>query len=153
MRRGLATLFNNLSPRGPVPPLHNEVKMANILVIEDDSSLRDTLRIHLSSAGYSVRVAADAAEAIRTILNGTPDLILSDVSLPYMDGFELLDVLRRDDSTRSIPVILLTGLVDDDNYVKGIRLGATAYLTKPVLRDELLKTIAGALRSAGKKQD
>ena len=125
--------------------------MASILVIEDDSSLRDTLRIHLSAAGYSVHVAADATEAIRAILTGVPDLILSDVSLPYMDGFELLEVLRRDESTRSIPVILLTGLVDDDNYVKGIRLGATAYLTKPVLRDELLKAISGALRTTGKK--
>ncbi len=127
--------------------------MASILVIEDDPSLRDTLRIHLSSAGYSVRVAADATEAIRAILTGVPDLVLSDVSLPYMDGFELLEVLRRDETTRSIPVILLTGLVDDDSYLRGIKLGATAYLTKPVLRDELLKTIAGALRGAGKKPE
>ncbi len=127
--------------------------MASILVIEDDSSLRDTLRIHLSSAGYSVRVAADATEAIRSILSGVPDLILSDISLPYMDGFELLEVLRRDESTRSVPVILLTGLVDDDSYVRGIKLGATAYLTKPVLRDELLKSISAALRGAGKKAD
>jgi len=127
--------------------------MASILVIEDDPSLRDTLRIHLSSAGYSVRVAADATEAIRSILAAVPDLVLSDVSLPYMDGFELLEVLRRDETTRSVPVILLTGLVDDDSYVKGIKLGATAYLTKPVLRDELLKTISGALRSAMKKTE
>lgn len=127
------------------------VFVASILVIEDDPSLRDTLRIHLSAAGYSVHVAADATEAIRAILTGVPDLILSDINLPYMDGFELLEVLRRDESTRSIPVILLTGLVDDDNYVKGIRLGATAYLTKPVLRDELLKAISGALRTTGKK--
>jgi DNA-binding response OmpR family regulator len=127
--------------------------MASILVIEDDPSLRDTLRIHLSSAGYSVRVAADATEAIRSILTGVPDLVLSDVSLPYMDGFELLEVLRRDETTRLVPVILLTGLVDDDSYVKGIKLGATAYLTKPVLRDELLKTISGALRGAAKKAE
>jgi len=127
--------------------------MASILIIEDDSSLRDTLRIHLSSAGYVVRVAADATEAIRAILAGVPDLILSDVSLPYMDGFELLEVLRRDESTRSVPVILLTGLVDDDSYVRGLQLGATAYLTKPVLREELLKAIAAGLRSAGKKPE
>ncbi len=127
--------------------------MANILVIEDDSSLRDTLRIHLKSVGYSVRVAADATEAIRAILESLPDLILSDLTLPYMDGFELLEVLRREESTRGIPVILLTGLADDDNYVKGIRLGASAYLTKPVLRDELLKTISGALRGAAKKSE
>ena len=107
----------------------------------------------MSSAGYAVRVAADATEAIRAILTGVPDLILSDISLPYMDGFELLEVLRRDESTRSVPVILLTGLVDDDSYLRGIKLGATAYLTKPVLRDELLKTIAAGLRGAAKKAE
>ena len=125
--------------------------MASILVIEDDSSLRDTLRIHLTSSGYSVRVAADATEAIRAILTAVPDLILSDITLPYMDGFELLEVLRRDESTRSTPVILLTGLVDDDSYVRGLQLGATAYLTKPVLRDELLKAINAALRGKNQK--
>jgi DNA-binding response OmpR family regulator len=124
--------------------------MASILVIEDDSSLRDTLRIHLTSAGYAVRTAAEATEAIKAILSTVPDLILSDVSLPYMDGFELLEVLRRDETTRTVPVVLLTGLVDDDSYVKGIKLGAAAYLTKPVLRDELLKTISTALKSAAK---
>lgn len=127
--------------------------MASILIIEDDPSLRDTLRIHLTSAGYTVRVAADATEAIRAILTDVPELILSDVSLPYMDGFELLEVLRRDESTRSVPVILLTGLVDDESYIRGLKLGAAAYLTKPVLRDDLLKEISAALRNATKKTD
>lgn len=127
--------------------------MASILIIEDDPSLRDTLRIHLTSAGYSVQVAADATEAIRAILTGVPDLILSDVSLPYMDGFELLEVLRRDESTRSVPVILLTGLVDDESYVRGLKLGASAYLTKPVLRADLLREISAALRNATKKAE
>ena len=120
--------------------------MASILVIEDDKSLRDTLRLHLTAAGYAVRTAAEATEAIKAILADVPDLILSDVTLPYMNGFELLETLRRDEITKSVPVVLLTGLVDDDNYVKGLQLGAAAYLTKPVLRDELLKTIAAALR-------
>ena len=127
--------------------------MASILIIEDDPSLRDTLRIHLTSAGYTVRVAADATEAIRAILTDVPELILSDVSLPYMDGFELLEVLRRDESTRSVPVILLTGMVDDESYIRGLKLGASAYLTKPVLRDDLLKEISAALRNATKKTD
>ena len=124
--------------------------MASIVLIEDDASLRETLKMHLSSEGYAVRAAADAAEGIRAILEEVPDLILTDISLPYMDGLELLDVLRRDETTSQVPVILLTGRVDDDNYLKGMQLGAAYYLTKPVSREELLKTIRAALRGANK---
>ena len=127
--------------------------MASIILIEDDASLRDTLKMHLSSAGYSVRIAEDAAEGIRAILSALPDLILSDISLPYMDGLELLDVLRRDETTQAIPVILLTGRVDDENYLRGMQLGAAAYLTKPVKREELLKAIAAALRGTNKGKE
>lgn len=125
--------------------------MASIILIEDDASLRETLKLHLASAGYDVRAAADAAGGIRAILSALPDLILSDVSLPYMDGFELLEVLQRDETTKAIPVILLTGRVDNGNYLKGMQLGAASYLTKPVLRDELLNAIATSLRGVGKK--
>jgi DNA-binding response OmpR family regulator len=126
--------------------------MASIVILEDDASLRDTLRLHLSSAGYAVTVAADATEGIRAIMAGIPDLILSDITLPYMGGFELLEVLQRDETTKDVPVILLTGLRDDESYMKGMQLGATSYLTKPVAREELLEAIAAALRSAGKKK-
>lgn len=126
--------------------------MASIVLLEDDASLRDTLRLHLSSAGYSVRVAADATEGIRAIMEAVPDLILLDISLPYMGGFELLEVLQRDETTQGVPVILLTGLRDDESYMKGMRLGATSYLTKPVSREDLLEAIAAALRGANKKK-
>ena len=126
--------------------------MASIVLLEDDASLRDTLRLHLSSAGYSVRVAADATEGIRAIMEAVPDLILLDISLPYMGGFELLEVLQRDETTQGVPVILLTGLRDDESYMKGMQLGATSYLTKPVSREDLLEAIAAALRGANKKK-
>jgi DNA-binding response OmpR family regulator len=126
--------------------------MASIVILEDDASLRDTLRLHLTSAGYTVRAAADATEGIRAIMDEVPDLILSDITLPYMGGFELLEVLQRDDTTKDVPVILLTGRKDDESYMKGIQLGASSYLTKPVAREELLEAIAAALRTAGKKK-
>jgi DNA-binding response OmpR family regulator len=126
--------------------------MASIVLLEDDASLRETLRLHLSSAGYAVRAAADATEGIRAIMDEVPDLILSDISLPYMEGFELLEVLQRDETTKDVPVILLTGRKDDESYMKGIQLGASSYLTKPVAREELLEAIAAALRTANKKK-
>jgi DNA-binding response OmpR family regulator len=126
--------------------------MASIVILEDDTALSETLRLHLSSEGYSVRVAADATEGIRAIMAEVPDLILSDISLPYMGGFELLEVLQRDETTQSVPVILLTGLRDDESYMKGMQLGASSYLTKPVSREDLLEAIAAALRTANKKK-
>ncbi len=126
--------------------------MSSIVILEDDNSLRDTLRMHLRAAGYEVRAAADATEGIRAIIDNVPDLILSDISLPYMGGFELLEVLQRDESTRDVPVILLTGRKDDESYVTGMQLGAVAYLTKPVSSEELLEAIAAALRTANKKK-
>ncbi len=126
--------------------------MASIVILEDDAALRDTLRLHLASEGYTVRTAADATEGIRAIMSEIPDLILSDITLPYMGGFELLEVLQRDETTKDVPVILLTGRKDDESYMTGMQLGAASYLTKPVAREELLEAIAAALRGANKKR-
>ena len=77
--------------------------MPKILVIEDDATLRGVLRMHLNASGFTVRVAADATEAIQTILADLPDLILSDVNMPYLDGLELLQALKGDELTLSNP--------------------------------------------------
>jgi DNA-binding response OmpR family regulator len=119
--------------------------MGKLLVIEDDFSLRDLLRVHLSALGHHVRVAADAAEAIRTILVQTPDLILLDINMPYLNGFELLEALRGDELTQAVPVIVLTARSDDESYARARQLGATHYITKPVQLDDLISAIDSAL--------
>jgi DNA-binding response OmpR family regulator len=119
--------------------------MGKLLVIEDDFSLRDLLRVHLSALGHHVRVAADAAEAIRTILVQTPDLILLDINMPYLNGFELLEALRGDELTQAVPVIVLTARSDDESYARARQLGATYYITKPVQLDDLISAIDSAL--------
>ena len=100
---------------------------ARILVVEDDASLRDLLRLHLSSAGYKV-------------LKSPPDLIITDVNMPNMDGFEFVAALKADKSLPPIPVIFLTSVEDGDQ--RGRELGAVGYITKPVRADRLLALVA-----------
>lgn len=122
-----------------------------ILIIDDDIGFRDLLRIHLSAAGYAVQVAEDGVTGGRALLAQTPDLIVSDVNMPFLDGFELLSLMRADASTASIPVILLSGRSDGDTMARAVELGAADFLTKPVTRDQLLESVEACLTRAKKK--
>ena len=113
---------------------------AKILVVDDDESLRELLRMHLASAGYDVSTAADAINAGYLVLKNPPDLILSDVNMPHMDGFEFVAALKSDKTLPYIPVIFLTSVEDGDH--RGKELGAVGYLTKPVRADRLLELVA-----------
>jgi CheY-like chemotaxis protein len=113
---------------------------AKILVVDDDESLRELLRMHLASAGYEVSTAADAISAGYHVLKSPPDLILSDVNMPHMDGFEFVAALKADTTLPPIPVIFLTSMEDGDH--RGKELGAVGYLTKPVRADRLLAMVA-----------
>ena len=120
-------------------------KKTRILVIDDDVSFRDLLRFHLSAAGYQVQVAEDGVTGGRALLADAPDLIISDVAMPYLDGFELLSLMRTDENTASIPVILLSGRSDGDTMAKAVELGAADFLTKPVTHDQLLESVQACL--------
>lgn len=111
-----------------------------ILVVDDDESMRQLLRLHLTSAGYEVEVAADAIAAGYKVLRQAPDLIISDVHMPHMDGFEFIAALKSDKTVPDIPVIFLTSVEEGDHRGKG--LGAVGYLTKPVMADKLLRIVA-----------
>jgi DNA-binding response OmpR family regulator len=121
-----------------------------LLIIDDDIGFLDLLRIHLASAGYEVQVAEDGVTGGRALLAQTPDLIVADVGMPFLDGFELLSLIRSDTSTASIPVILLSGRSDGDTMAKAVALGAADFLTKPVTRDQLLESIEACLARARK---
>ena len=113
---------------------------ASILIVDDDESIRELLRLHLSAAGYAVSVAADAIVAGYMVLRGAPDLIITDVSMPHMDGFEFIAALKSDKALPYIPVIFLTSMEEGDH--RGKELGAVGYLTKPVRADRLLALVA-----------
>ena len=113
---------------------------ARILIVDDDESLRELLRLHLSSAGYDVSVAEDAIVAGYTVLKSPPDLIICDVNMPHMSGFEFVAALKADRTVPNIPVIFLTS--EEEGDARGKELGAVGYLTKPVRADRLLATVA-----------
>lgn len=113
---------------------------ASILVIDDDESIRELLRLHLSAAGYEVRLAKDAIEAGYSVLANPPDLLIVDVLMPYMDGFEFVETLKADKTLPDIPVIFVTSV--EDGEARGREMGAVGYLTKPVRADRLLALVA-----------
>lgn len=113
---------------------------AKILIVDDDESLRELLRMHLTAAGYEVSTPPDAISAGYLVLKNPPDLIVSDVSMPYMDGFEFVAAMKSDATLPKIPVIFLTSM--DDGDARGKELGAVGYLTKPVRADRLLEMVA-----------
>jgi CheY-like chemotaxis protein len=113
---------------------------ANILIVDDDEGIRELLRLHLSAAGYEVNVAEDAIAAGYLVLRSPPDLIISDINMPHMDGFEFVAALKADNSLPKIPVIFLTS--HDEGDERGKALGAVGYITKPVRADRLLALIA-----------
>ena len=123
-----------------------------VLIIDDDRTLLDLLRVYLTSGGLKIEVAEDAAVAIRTILASPPDLIILDIALPFLDGMEVLAALKSDASTKDIPVVILTAHADEATFVQAKNLGAEGFLKKPVERDVLINEIFSKLaRSAAKK--
>lgn len=111
-----------------------------ILVVDDDHDILSLLRLHLASAGYEVAVAEDAIQAGYMVLARVPDLIITDVKMPFMDGFEFVSALKDDRTLPRIPVIFLTSVAEGDH--RGKELGAVGYLLKPVRADRLLALVA-----------
>ena len=113
---------------------------ATILVVDDDPNMQELLRLHLAAAGYTVQVAKDAIAAGYLILRSPPDLIISDVNMPHLDGFEFISALKADKTVPNIPVIFLT--TEEEGEVRGKGLGVVGYIRKPVLVAKLLETVA-----------
>ena len=104
--------------------------MKTILLIEDEPTLQKTLSLALTQEGYEVKSALDGEIGLRLARESRPDLILLDLILPKLDGFEVLDELKKDDATKDVPVIVLTNLESTQDIEKALALGATNYLVK-----------------------
>lgn len=104
--------------------------MSKIMVVEDDASLREIYSIRITAEGYDVVSAGDGEEALAVAVREKPDLILSDVMMPKISGFDMLDILRSTPETANIKVIMMTALSADDQRARGERLGAERYLVK-----------------------
>ena len=129
-------------PKSTIPAtLSQEVRRARrtkILVVEDDLNMQELLREILTSEEYDVVTACDGREARTQIYSETPDLILTDLHLPGMDGLELLEKVRGDLSTRDVPVVFITGVESTDAAIQAFNLGADDYISKPIQANLLL---------------
>ena len=117
-----------------------------ILVVDDEEKNVKLMEAILLPRGYQIIKAFNGEEALRQVAEHTPDLILLDVMMPIMNGFEVCKKLKDDVETRLIPIVIMTALGQLDDRVKGIEAGADDFLTKPVNRDELLARIQTSLR-------
>lgn len=104
--------------------------MAKILLVEDDQSLREIYGIRLTAEGYEIVPAGDGEEALAVAVRERPDLIISDVMMPKISGFDMLDILRSTPETKDIKVIMMTALSSDDQRERGENLGADRFLVK-----------------------
>ena len=119
-----------------------------VLVVDDDPDVARFVEVNLRSAGYDVTVAADGEEAIERALDIRPDLVLLDVMMPKLDGFEVAQRLRRDPRTSSSSIIMLTAKALSADKVLGLSSGADDYIIKPFDPVELLARVKGTLRRA-----
>ncbi|HLX92750.1 MAG TPA: GAF domain-containing protein, partial [Puia sp.] len=117
-------------------------KYANIMVVDDDDSIRSLLRQELGDAGYNVEEAANGKEALAKIRQNHPDLIILDVMMPEMNGFDVAAVLKNDPNTMNIPIIILSVVQDK---ARGFRIGVDRYLTKPIDTKSLFAEVGNLL--------
>ena len=119
--------------------------MAKILIVDDDQLICDVYGLYLSNAGHSSIGCEDGAEAIRSILAERPDLVLLDLCMPHIDGFQLLKALKGDPISRSIPVIVLSSRSDPKSVERATMLGAADFLFKPIRGKPLVEAVIRAL--------
>ena len=104
--------------------------MSKVLLVEDDSLLIDIYSTKLKEAGYELEVVSDGSQVVDTAKTYKPDLILLDIVLPQMDGWEILKSLKEDESTKGVKVLVLSNLGQKEEIEKGFKLGAVQYLIK-----------------------
>lgn len=124
--------------------------MAKILIVEDDRSLRETMEYNLRAAGFDTLTAETGTQGLDAVAEGRPDLILLDLLLPEMDGFQLCGEIRARDE--DVPIIMVTALASDEDKLRGFSLGADDYMTKPFGVQELLARIRANLKRAKVKE-
>ena len=118
-----------------------------ILIVEDDDDIANSIRYNLEREGaFDVRVAATGEDGLKETLREAPALILLDINLPLMSGFELCRRLRRDEETARVPIIVLTARTDESDRVLGLQLGADDYVLKPFSMRELVARVHAVLR-------
>jgi PleD family two-component response regulator len=119
---------------------------ARILVVDDEPPIREILKFQLENAGYDVRCAKDGGEGLHMVESDPPDLVLLDLMMPEMDGYEVCRRMKSDYAARHIPIIILTARSELEEKLKGLENGANDYVTKPFSMSELLVRVKNVLQ-------
>lgn len=122
--------------------------MAHILVAEDERDIRELIHFTLMFAGHQVTQASNGLEAVELAAQVKPDLIMMDVRMPKMTGYEACRQMKQNDATKHIPVVFLSAKGQDEEVQTGMEVGATAYILKPFAPEELTRRIAEILANA-----
>lgn len=130
--------------------LKKKVDPKVILVIEDDETMRNAMKRIFESEGYVVKTASDGSELSIALDDGPPDLILMDVGLPWMNGFELAQLLKEHKDLSKIPLVFVSGKTSEEDMKQAFDLGADDYIKKPFDVEKLRKTVATLLAAAEK---
>ncbi len=126
--------------------------MTKIMLVEDDKSLREIYGIRLLAEGYEIKSAGDGEEALAMAIKEKPDLIISDVMMPKISGFDMLDILRATPETKDVKVIMMTALSSEDQRARGESLGANRYLVKSQVGiEDVVRTVHDVLSDAPNK--
>ncbi len=118
-----------------------------VLVVDDEPDIVETLKFRLESQGFEVITAYDGLEALEKARNERPDLIILDLMLPKMDGYQVCRLLKFDEKYSNIPVLMLTAKTQEIDRTTGLKTGADEYMTKPFDSQELMKTVKDMLTS------
>ena len=125
-----------------------EPRTRSIVIVEDDEDIADSIRYNLERESFRVRIAATGEAALELILERPPSLVLLDLNLPHMSGFEICRRLRAEATTARLPILILTARTDEADKVLGLNIGADDYITKPFSMRELVARVNAVLRRA-----
>jgi two-component system phosphate regulon response regulator PhoB len=125
---------------------HPSVQGERVLVVDDEPDIVALVAYHLVKAGYRVSTASNGSDAVSQAKQDRPGILVLDLMLPGMSGFEVLEQLRNDDGTRDVAVLLLTARKDEPDRIRGLSLGADDYITKPFSPQELVLRVGAILR-------
>jgi DNA-binding response OmpR family regulator len=120
-----------------------------ILVVEDDADQLEIIRLILEKAGFAIGTATNGTDALVKTRSISPDLIVLDLMLPGLNGFDICETLRKNPATASVPIVILTGLCSEFGRLAGLESGASEFLTKPFKVEELVSKVDKLLRARG----
>src|ERR1700689_2433857 len=136
-----------------LPPSPGEGKPPRVLIADDNAQGVELLEVYLSECAYETETAADGEEALRKIREWQPDLVLLDIMMPKISGFEVCKRLRADPATHDIAVLMVTALDQLSDIERAVEAGTDDFLTKPINKTELLHRVRSALKSRLNKRD